>query len=174
MQIELEGSFPFLFPMGKVLSVITLILVVAAIWNVFRWKSFPGVAYGGVSLSPRRLRWVWFTALLAAFGFGINEDPVHELPTTLWEDPEAAAAATASRTVTVYLPLPFYSYDREKVYGDGELVRDHLVEGFVLPWPLISALVAYLVLVVRWKPENRWARRILQGRNWRAEELDSI
>lgn len=32
-------------------------------------------------------------------------------------------------------------------------------------------LVVYLVLVVRWKPESRWARRILQGRNWRVEEL---
>ena len=169
MQIQLEGSFPFLFPMGKVLSFITLVLVVAAIWNVWRRKSFPGVAYGGVSLSPRRLRWVWFTALLAAFGFGINEDPV-TVSTSLWEDPEAAAAVTASRTVTVNLPLPFYSYDREKVYGDGELVRDYLVEGFVLPWPLISALVAYLVLVVRWKPENRWARHILQGRKWQVEE----
>ena len=168
MEISLQGSFPLLMTVGKVLSVVAVFLVVAAIWSAWRREAFPELSYGGVSLSQRRLRWVWVLVLMGAFGFGINEDPI-ALSTQSWDDAEAAAAAEASRTVTTTLPTPFYRYERERIFGDGELVGDQLLEGFVLPWPLISALVAYLFLVLRWKPENRWARRILQGRKWREE-----
>ena len=169
MGISLQGSFPLLLTVGKVLSVLAALLVVAAIWSAWRRAVFPDLSYGGISLSRKRLRWVWILILTGAFGFGINEDPV-AISTQSWIDAEAAEAAEASRTVTTTLPAPFYRYERERIYGDGELVSDILLEGFVLPWPLISALVAYFFLVLRWKPENRWARRILQGRRWRQEE----
>jgi len=81
-----------------------------------------------------------------------------------------SAVATVFRTVSLTLPLPFYRYARERVYGDGELVREQVLEGFILPWPLISALVAYLILALRWRTDGRWVRRILQGRKWQAEE----
>jgi hypothetical protein len=65
------------------------------------------------------------------------------------------------------LPLPFYRYERERTYGDGELASEEILEGFLIPWPLLSGLIAYLLLVLRWNPENRWALRILRGRRWR-------
>ena len=37
-------------------------------------------------------------------------------------------------------------------------------ESVSIPWELFSALLAYVLLVVRWNPENRWALRILRGR----------
>jgi hypothetical protein len=41
----------------------------------------------------------------------------------------------------------------------------------VIPGPLISALIAFLILVVRWDSSSRLARRILQGRKWEKEEV---
>lgn len=172
MGIILEGSMPLLFGLGKVLSVVAVVLTLAALWSVWRRDSFPGVSYGRIYLSQKRLRWVWILVLVGAFGFGVNEDPI-AVNTPPGEEVEAAEGVEAgipTRIVSTTLPLPFYRYEREKAFEDGELVRDHIVEGFVLPWPLISALVAYFVLVVRWDPDRPLARRILQGRKWRMEE----
>ena len=54
--------------------------------------------------------------------------------------------------------------------ADGALGEVGGTEGFLIPWSLLSALVAYLVLVVRWNPDSKMARRILRGRKWRREE----
>jgi hypothetical protein len=165
----LQGDISLLLTVGKALSALTIVVLLLAIWNVWRRKDFPSVAYGGISLSQKRLRWVWFLILVGAFGFGINEDPMAVATRTL-EDEEAQAAATSFRTVTISLPFPFYRFDRERVYGDGELVNEEIQEGFVIPGPLLSALLAYLVLVVRWNSSSRLARRILKGRRWEEEE----
>ncbi|MGD2124310.1 MAG: hypothetical protein PVJ76_21450 [Gemmatimonadota bacterium] len=157
---------------GKVLSGVAILLSLLAIWNVWRRKGFPKVAYGGISLSQKRLRWVWFLILVGAFGFGINEDPIAVASHSTGGDREGVAISN-SRTVTVNLPLPFYRFDRERVYEDGELVREEIQEGFVIPGPLLSALLAYLILVVRWDSSSRLARRILKGRKWEEEEWDS-
>jgi hypothetical protein len=73
----------------------------------------------------------------------------------------------------VTLPFPFYRYEREREYGGEELVSEEIQEAFVLPKPLLAALLAYLVLVVRWDSSTRLARRILKGRRWEEEEWDS-
>ena len=157
---------------GKGLSAVIIALLVWAIWNLWRRVDFPTVAYGGISLSLTRLRWVWFLILVGAFGFGVNEDPV-AVATKTMEDPEAQAEASSFRTVTLNLPFPFYRFDRTRVYGDGNLVNEQIQEGFVIPGPLLSALLAYLVLVVRWDSSSRLARRILKGRKWEEEEWTS-
>ncbi|NNM03667.1 MAG: hypothetical protein HKO65_01085, partial [Gemmatimonadetes bacterium] len=148
---------------------LAILLVLWAMWNVWRRKSLPEVAYGTISLSQRRLRWIWFLVLAGGFGFGVNEDPV-VVSTLEMEDPEALDAAGSTRVVSVGLPLPFYRFERQRVYGGEELLQEETLEGFVIPGPLISALVAYLILVIRWNSSSRLARRILQGRKWRREE----
>ncbi len=169
------GSLPdisVLLTVGKTLSGVATLLLLLAVWNVWRRRDFPTVAYGGISLSQKRLRWVWFLILIGAFGFGINEDPV-ALATQTMEDENAQTAASGFRTVSVSLPFPFYRFDRERVYGDGELVSEQVQEGFVIPGPLLAAFLAYLVLVLRWDSSSRLARRILKGRRWEEEEWNS-
>jgi hypothetical protein len=170
--IGMLPDISLLLALGKVLSGFTVLFFLLAIWNVWRRREFPAVSYGGISLSQKRLRWVWFLILVGAFGFGVNEDPVAVATQTL-EDEEAQAAASSFRTVSVSLPFPFYRFDRDRVYGDGELVSEVVQEGFVIPGPLLSALLAYLILVIRWDSSSRLARRILKGRRWEEEEWDS-
>jgi hypothetical protein len=149
-----------------VLSGVVLLLVLAALVNTWRRASFPGVAYGGVSLSNRRLRWVWFIVLIGALGLGVGEDLI-VTQTDAREDLPTLEGSPRLRTVSVTLPLPFYRYERERTYGDGVLIEEQVVEGLLIPWPLLYALFAFWILVVRWNPENRWAIRILQGRKGR-------
>jgi hypothetical protein len=70
-------------------------------------------------------------------------------------------------TRQVQLPLPFYRYERVRQYRGEHLVEEEVLEGALIPWALISALLAYLVLVIRWNPESRWALRALHGRRRR-------
>jgi hypothetical protein len=167
--VTIHGDISILLTLGKVLSALTLAVWLMSIWSVWRRKVFPEVSYGGLTLSSKRLRWIWFLVLVGAFGFGVAEDPV-AVSTRSEEDAEATAAATSFRTVSVNLPFPFYRFDRQRTYGDGELVSEEIQEGFVIPGPLLSALMAYLILVVRWDSSSRFARRILQGRKWKDEE----
>lgn len=169
--MSIQGQLPFLFVAGKILSAIMILLLLLAILDIWRRRAFPDVSYGGKSLSQKRIRVVWFLVLIGAFGVGIDEDPI-ALSGRSMEDPEAAAAATSFKTVGVNLPLPFYRYDRQRVYGDGVLVEEEISEGFLIPWSLLWGLVAYVVLVVRWDPESKRARRILHGRKWRREGED--
>ncbi|MDH3732766.1 MAG: hypothetical protein OEU54_04495 [Gemmatimonadota bacterium] len=151
---------------GKILSAITIVVVLIVIANIWRRSSFPGVSYGSISLSHGRLRWLWFTIILGAFALGAAEDPIARFENTS-EDAELLESAESTRQTSLSLPLPFYRYERQRVYADGELAVDNTLEGFLVPWSLLSALLAYLVLVVRWNPENRLALRILQGRRRR-------
>jgi hypothetical protein len=169
--MSIQGQVPLLFLAGKVLSGITLLVFLLALVDIWRRRSFPELSYGGLSLSQKRLRVVWFLILLGAFGVGINEGPI-AISTRSMEDADVAAAATSFRTVSVSLPLPFYRYERQRVFGDGTLVEEEVTEGFLIPWSLLSALVAYFVLVVRWNPDSKMARRILRGRKWRRDEAD--
>ena len=163
-----EGSVAQILLAGKVLSALALLVVLAAVVNVWRRRSFPGLAYGGIVLASRRIRWIWFLVLTGALGFGVNEDPIL-VSTRSMNDPEAADSAAVLKRVNLSVPLPFYSYRRERTFGDGVLVAEDVTEGFLVPWPLVSALFAYLVLVLVWNPNNPWARRILQGRRWRSD-----
>jgi hypothetical protein len=169
--MSIQGQIPFLFVAGKVLSGVIILVLVLSIVDIWRRQSFPELSYGGVSLSQKRLRVVWLLVLIGAFGVGINEGPI-AISTRSMEDAEIAAASKSFKTVSVNLPLPFYRYERERVYGDGVLVEEDIAEGFLIPWALLWALLAYVVLVVRWNPESRMARRILRGRKWRREEAD--
>jgi hypothetical protein len=162
----MQANIEILLTVGKALSALMLLVVLVAIVSVWRRRSFPSVGYGGVSLSYRRLRWLWVGILLGSTGLGIAEDPIASLTHTQ-EDPEVLEAASSLRNTGMTLPLPFYRYERERTYGDGELASEEILEGFLIPWPLLSGLIAYLLLVLRWNPENRWALRILRGRRWR-------
>ncbi len=167
--MSIQGQLPLLFVAGKILSAIMILVLLLAILDIWRRRSFPDVSYGGISLSQKRLRVVWFLVLIGAFGVGINEDPVAVSSQTM-EDEEVAAVATTLKTVGVNLPLPFYRYERRRVYGDGALVGEEVVEGFLIPWSLLWGLLAYFVLVVRWDPASKMARRILRGRKWQEGE----
>ena len=166
--LMVEGNVPLVLMAGKVLSGVAVLLLLLAFWNVWRRESLPDVAYGGISLSTKRLRWIWVLVLAGGFALGVNEDPTVR-STRSMEDPEALASASDIRTVSINFPLPFYRFERERIFGAGELLSEQVLEGFVIPGPLISALLAYLILVVRWDSSNRFARRILQGRKWRKE-----
>jgi hypothetical protein len=153
---------------GIILSVVALLLVLVAVIDVWRRGAFPEISYGGITLSQKRLRWVWFLVLIGALIISTAEDPV-VVQTTDQDHPELLEAAAATRQVTVTMPLPFYHYQRDRIYADDVLVSEHLSQGFQIPGSLLSALLAYLLLVVRWNPENRWALRILHGRRHRPE-----
>lgn len=154
---------------GLWLSVASLLLVAVIIWNVWRRPALPEAAYGGVALTTRRVRWLWTLALLGATALGSANDPVVRKAED-GHDPDVAAAAAPTaqrRTVSRSVPMPFYRYEREDVFLDGEPVAYHELRGFVLPGPLLWALLAYLFLVVRFNPDSRWTRRILHGRGKR-------
>ncbi|HSG09608.1 MAG TPA: hypothetical protein VLA36_14700 [Longimicrobiales bacterium] len=151
---------------GLWLSVVVLFVVAGILWNLWHRESLPEVAYGGVALAQRRVRWLWTAALLGATAMGSARDPMVTNTTTM-EDPDARAAASPSdamRTTSRNVPLPFYRYEREDVSLGGVAVASREMTGFVLPTPLLWALLAYLFLVVRFNPDSRWTRRILHGR----------
>lgn len=151
---------------GLWLSVTVLFVVAGVLWNLWRRETLPEVGYGGVALTPHRVRWLWTAALLGATAVGSARNPMVSNTTTT-EDPEARAAAApgdATRTTSRSVPLPFYRYEREDVSLGGVPVSSREMRGFVLPTPLLWALLAYLFLVVRFNPDGRWTRRILHGR----------
>lgn len=152
---------------GKILSGVALAVVLAVVVNIWRRPSFPAVGYGSIELSHSRMRWLWFGFIVGAVALGSTSNPVALLTSTS-EDEELLAAATSRRQTSLDMPLPFYRYQRERVYADDELAVDNVTESILLPWSLLSALLAYVVLVVRWNPQNRLALRILQGRKRRS------
>lgn len=153
---------------GKVLSAVAIIAFLAVLWNIWRRSSFPGVSYGDIHLSHGRLRWLWFSIMLGALALGSAEDPIARRTSTM-EDEELLAAATGSRQTSLSIPLPFYRYERTRVHVGDDLAVENTLEGFLIPWALLSAFLAYLVLVVRWNPESRIALRILRGRRRRRD-----
>lgn len=153
----------FVMTLGKVLSGLASLLALGAVISVWRRASFPSVAYGGVSLSNRRIRWVWFLVILGGFTLGVGEDPV-VTRTHSPDNPNSPSPEQMTRAVTVSIPLPFYWYERVRYYEAGALVGESVAEGFLIPWQLLSALFAYLVLVLLWNPDSPWALRILRGR----------
>jgi len=151
---------------GLWLSVVAFLVVAGTLWNLWRRDALPEVAYGGVSLTPRRVRWLWTAALLGSTVLGAANDPIVRSTSDMTDpDAEAAAAPTDQRrTVGRTVPLPFYRYEREDVTLGGVPVSSHELRGFVLPTHLLWTLLAYVFLVVRFNPDGRWTRRILHGR----------
>lgn len=150
---------------AKVLSGAALLVLLAAFVNLWRRPSVPPFSYGGVVLSQRRLKGLWFAFLFGALVVASNNDPVlrstkdREGPGPTAEDVRAKSMETSTN-----LPLPFYHYERTTRSMNGTVVEEHVMEGVALPWALLWALLAYYVLVVRWSPDSRWTKRILEGR----------
>lgn len=85
--------------------------------------------------------------------------------TRTYADPDAAATVEGTdRSTALDLPVLFYRYQREAVSRSGTLLSETVLEGVMIPWQLMSALLAYVILVVRWDLTNRWAQHVLHGR----------
>jgi hypothetical protein len=153
------------FMVAKVLSAAALLALVAALVNLWRRPSVPPFSYGAVSLSQRRLKGLWSAFLLGALVVASNNDPV--LRNTRDTD-EPVPASTDAHAKSIYsslnMPLPFYHYKSTARRVSGTVVEEHIEEGVALPWSFLWALLAYYVLVVRWNPDSRWAKRVLEGR----------
>ena len=155
---------------GKVLSVLAVVLLVVAFINLWRRESLPEVSYGGLTLSTRRLKWLWFTLLLGSLAM-VGSGDLGAIRSQTLEDLENEAGELRTgekRSTELSVPLPFYRYERSREFRGGHLVEETVTEGVLVPWPFLGTLIAYLVLVVRWNPENRWALRILHGRKRKA------
>ncbi len=153
------------FLVGKVLSAAALLTLVAALVNLWRRPSVPAFSYGALTLSQRRLKGLWFAFLFGALVVGSSNDPVIRNTEDRGEPVPASTDAPPNATYySVNIPLPFYRYERTARSVNGTVVEEHILEGVVLPWSFLWALVAYYVLVVRWNPDSRWARGILEGR----------
>lgn len=149
---------------AKALSALSLLALAAALLSLWRRSTVPAFSYGTVTLSQRRLKAVWLAFLLGALAVGAGNDPVVR-STEDTQGPAAAPPDGGSTTIhALKIPLPFYRYERTSRSVNGTMVEEHSVEGLVLPWSFVWALLAYYVLVVRWNPDSRWARRILEGR----------
>jgi len=166
LELDLPSAIPGLLLAGKILSAITLVVVLVALTNVWRRPALPAITYGEIELSQRRMRWVWTGFLLGALALGTAEDPLARQTATM-EDAEALEAAGATRQTGLSLPFPFYRYERVRRYADGGLAAEDVTQSVLIPWSLLSALLAYVILVIRWNPANKWALRILQGRKRR-------
>ena len=157
---------------AKALSALMLIVLVIALIDVRRRRTMPVISYGGLELSASRMRWIWFGLLVGSLGVAAAGDPLamrsHSYEDPVTDDGQARTGPLVTRQVQ--LPLPFYRYERVRQYRGEHLVEEEVVEGALIPWALISALFAYLVLVVRWNPESRWALRALHGRRRRGED----
>jgi hypothetical protein len=139
--------------------------VLAALLEGWRRAAVPGFSYGTMTLSQRRLKAVWFAVLVGALAVGSNNDPILRYSDDI-EGP-AVSDAGSNTSYSLAIPLPFYRYERTSRWVGGAMAEEHVLEGLVLPWSFLWALVAYYVLVVRWNPESRLARRILEGRKAR-------
>ena len=64
------------FLIAKILSAVSLLVVLALIVNLWRRPELPAFSYGTVTLSPRRRKWLWFAFVLGALGVGSSRDPV--------------------------------------------------------------------------------------------------
>lgn len=171
--MNVAADLPGVLLAGKVLSGITILIFLGTLVNLWRRESLPELSYGTVTLSHKRLRWLWVLFLAGAFAAGADGDPI-VWDSSSFEEPIADAeeeGGSGERLVQseILLPLPFYRYERQSTRVDGRLVKDFVLEGVVFPWELLSALAMYYLLVLRWNPENRWTRRILHGskRRWR-------
>ena len=157
---------------AKALSALALVVLVVAVIDVRRRRNMPVISYGGLELSASRMRWVWFGLLVGSLGVAAAGDLLamrsHSFEDPVTEDGQPRTGSLVTRQVQ--LPLPFYRYERVRQYRGGHLVEEEVVEGALIPWALISALFAYLVLVVRWNPESRWALRALHGRKRRRDD----
>lgn len=151
---------------GIWLSVGAFAVLAGVLWHVWRRDVIPEVAYGGVALAPRRLRWLWTVALLGSIALGAAADPFLVTSTDMNApaEHEAAPRPEVTRTIDRTIPLPFYRYERKEVTVDGVPQSSHELRGLVLPTPFLLTLLAYFFLVVRFKPDGRWTRRILYGR----------
>jgi len=149
---------------AKILSGAAILVLAAALIDLWRRTEVPSFSYGAMALSQKRLKALWVAFLVGALAVGSNNDPVL-VRTDDTEDP-ALSQALQGRTTrsSLSLPLPFYHYEREREVVNGAVATEHVSEGVVLPWSFMWALLAYYVLVVRWNPESRWARRVLEGR----------
>jgi hypothetical protein len=160
---------------AKVLSALMLVVLVIALIDVWRRRAMPVISYGGLELSASRMRWIWFGLLVGSLGVAAAGDLLairsHSFEDPVTEDGQPRAGALVIRQVQ--LPLPFYRYERVRQYKGQHLVEEEIVEGALIPWALISALFAYLVLVVRWNPESRWALRALHGRRRGRDDAQS-
>lgn len=167
--MSLTGDFPQLLLVGKVLSGVMLLIFLGVLVNLWRHPSLPDLSYGGITLAWKRMRWLWFLFLTGALATGVSGDPVVSNVSTFTDAVESATDGQEQRAVqsSLSLPLPFYRYERERRSVDGRLVEETVVEAMVIPWELLSALVVYYFLVLKWDPENRWARRILEGKRKR-------
>lgn len=155
---------------AQILSALALLALAAALVNLWRRREVPVFSYGSITLSQRRLKTLWLAFLLGALAVGSSNDPVIQATEDRGE--AVSSGVESGRTVTrsVTLPLPFYRYERTRRISEGIVVEEHVLEGLVLPWSFLWALLAYYVLVVRWNPESRWARRVLEGRKRSREE----
>jgi hypothetical protein len=158
----------FVIWLGLSLSGVALAGLVWMLVNCWRRDALPAASYGGLKLPERRLRWIWTLVLIGALGFGVAEDPIAQV--TAIGPPDGARSAepesegALTRTWSLDIPLPFYRYEREVESRDGTIIRDSRVSSLLIPKPLLGAMVAYLVLVVWWHPNRRWARRLLLGK----------
>lgn len=152
-----------LLEVGKILSAVSVVVMGATLYSLWRRESVPGFSYGGVALSSRRIRWVWTGVLIGATALGAAEDPIARVTRTAG-GPDVTDTPGEGRQSTLTVPLPFYRYERDRTYRNGQLTEEFVLEGFVIPWPFLTALLAYFFLVARWNPENRWALRLLRGR----------
>ena len=155
---------------GKILSVVSFLALGAAFINLWRRETLPEVSYGGLALSTRRLRWLWFTLLLGSMAMAASGDSGAIRSRTMedLENEDGELRTGEARSTELSLPLPFYRYERFRSFRGGHMVEETVAEGVEVPVPFLTALIAYLVLVVRWNPENRWALRILHGRRRKA------
>ena len=154
-----------LFLIAKILSGIALFVLLAVFVDLWRRPSVPPFSYGGVTLSQGRLKGLWFAFLVGALVVASNNDPIVRR-TSDREGPETTSAEVKATPMETDLtvPLPFYHYERTARSVDGTVVEEHVAEGAALPWSFLWGLLAYYVLVVRWNPDSRWTKRILEGR----------
>jgi hypothetical protein len=154
---------PTLLLIAQLLSAASLLALLLALVNLRRRATVPGVSYGSLALTPGRLKALWLAFLVGSAIEGSGNDPLF-VRTDDTEGAAVEASAGPLRRTSLSMPLPFYRYERERLERDGVLVEEHVLEGVVLPWSFITALLGYYLLVVRWNPESRWARRILEGK----------
>jgi hypothetical protein len=163
------GSF---VAVAQVLSGLTLMLLVWFVVDLWRRSELPAIAYGGITLNRRRTRYLWLAFLVGGLMVSAAEDPIATRGRTLedWELEDGSRREGMQVGSSLFVPLPFYHFDRRRTHVEGHLVEEEVSEAVVIPWSFLGALVAYVVLVLRWNPESRWALRILKGRKWKKHE----
>ena len=147
--------------MGFVSIGTTLLLLTVLVHAWRRWGRFPSIVYKHRAISQRVIGLFWVGILAGGYllaAAGVLGSPLGRSSRTWSQDLatlETEQPLEVGDEYDVYrLTPPFYQYSLHARVDSADTVRLHFEEAHSAPTEFLVASVLYVLLVVRWKPQN--------------------